>query len=371
MDKIKRNNHSKKQMNSVIIVGASLSGLMAALALSKAGLHVTVIEKVGPQPRSGAVLQVDSGQKDSSNIAQYLRKIASGGLRTSEPWSDIQMRLRKEIESHTNIVLYYDTKVLSTDQQDNKVSVLLENNEKIKADLLVGADGHRSVVRNLVAPTNNQAIFAGYLIWIGIVDEIEIPQKHRPYKHAPNFVMPDGIGDFLLGTILRNTSGKLKAGERRLGWAWYDNTQNELLKELGCVRGNLVHHSLRGKDMPIQNLQELEEKAQKRWEQPWLDVIKHSIATREIMGVPVAEYVPTKIVNKRAVLVGNAAHLPNPLTASGFNASLVDVATLAELIEKNKTLDEALKKYENTRLKEGKRIVLSGQNFSRSFGRKK
>ncbi|WP_311136896.1 FAD-dependent oxidoreductase [Hymenobacter sublimis] len=45
---------------TAIVVGASLAGLMASLALARAGLRVTLVERGSAMPRSGAVLQVDS-----------------------------------------------------------------------------------------------------------------------------------------------------------------------------------------------------------------------------------------------------------------------------------------------------------------------
>jgi heterodisulfide reductase subunit A-like polyferredoxin len=55
---------TKEANGSAIIVGASLSGLMTGIALSRAGVQVTILERAGAKPRSGAVLQVDSGEID-------------------------------------------------------------------------------------------------------------------------------------------------------------------------------------------------------------------------------------------------------------------------------------------------------------------
>jgi len=43
---------------SAVVVGASLSGLMAGIALARAGLNVTILERAGAKPRSGAVLRL-------------------------------------------------------------------------------------------------------------------------------------------------------------------------------------------------------------------------------------------------------------------------------------------------------------------------
>jgi 2-polyprenyl-6-methoxyphenol hydroxylase-like FAD-dependent oxidoreductase len=46
----------------------------------------------------------------------------------------------------------------------------------------------------------------------------------------------------------------------------------------------------------------------------------------------IAEYVPDKLVKGRVALVGDAAHVPTPMTGSGFSASLHDAETLAAAI---------------------------------------
>ncbi|MFB3167238.1 FAD-dependent monooxygenase [Neobacillus sp. 179-C4.2 HS] len=82
--------------------------------------------------------------------------------------------------------------------------------------------------------------------------------------------------------------------------------------------------------------------------------------------------VPENLVKGRIAIVGDAAHLPTPLTASGFNASLQDASTLAECVAKGiqgTGATEALLEYESLRLKNARQIVQSGQSFSQSFGR--
>ncbi|WP_160726102.1 FAD-dependent monooxygenase [Bacillus sp. USDA818B3_A] len=357
---------------SAVVVGASLSGLMTGIALSKAGLKVTILERAGAKPRSGAVLQVDSGEIDRTKTAKFLRELASGGIRSAEAWSSIQFRLRKEVEADSRIDLRYDARVQTVNQDDNSAWVVTDKGETFHGDILIGADGHRSIMRHYVSPHKPNATFAGYLIWVAIVDEKDIPEKHRPSLNAPKFTMPDGIGDFLLGSIIAGADGSTALGDRRLGWAWYDNTQNDLLRRLGCVEGDVVQHSLHAPDIPEQTLIELAEKASNRWAQPWLDAILHSIQTRNLIGTPIAEYVPENLVKGRIAIVGDAAHLPTPLTASGFNASLQDASTLAECIVKGiqgTGASEALLEYESLRLKNARQIVQSGQSFSQSFGR--
>jgi hypothetical protein len=182
-------------------------------------------------------------------------------IRSAEAWSSIQFRLRTEAEGDPRIDLRYDTRVQTVNQDNDSAWVVTDKGETFHGDILIGADGHRSIVRRFVAPHKPNANFAGYLIWVAIVDEKDIPEKSRPSLIAPKFSMPDGIGDFLLGTILAGADGSYALGKRRLGWAWYDNTQNDLLRRLGCVEGSIVRHSLNAPDIPEQTLIELAEKA--------------------------------------------------------------------------------------------------------------
>ncbi|MCM3790185.1 FAD-dependent monooxygenase [Domibacillus indicus] len=357
---------------SALVVGASLSGLMAGITLARAGFIVTILERAAEERRSGAGLQVDSGEIDRNKTAKFLRNLASGGMRSVEAWSSIEFRLRTEAKADPRIDLRYDTRVQTVNQDSDSAWIVTDKGETFRGDILIGADGHRSVVRRHVAPRKPNATFAGYLIWVAILGETDIPEEHRPSLYAPKFTMPDGIGDFLLGSIIAGEDGSYDLGDRRLAWAWYDNTRNDLLRRLGCVEGNVVRHSLNAPDIPEQTLIELAEQASVRWPQPWLAATLHSIQTRNLIGIPIAEYLPDNLVRGRIALVGDAAHVLTPLTAKGFNTSLQDAATLAECVAKGiqgTAAAGALSEYESRRLKIVREIVESGQSFSRSFGR--
>jgi hypothetical protein len=46
----------RERQGTAVIAGASLSGLMSGLALSRAGVDVTMLERAGEFPRTGACL---------------------------------------------------------------------------------------------------------------------------------------------------------------------------------------------------------------------------------------------------------------------------------------------------------------------------
>lgn len=359
--------------HSALIVGGSLSGLMTGIALAREGVAVTILEKVGEEQRQGSGLQVDGGGFDMSKTARLLRNLASGGKRSLQLWSSIESRLRAAALNDYNIDIRYQTKVESIDQDDTSAWVVTEHDEKIHADILIGADGHRSVVRKHISPHHPHSEYAGYIVWvIDTMNESDLPEQSRPINQKTGVSMLNGPHGFLFGSIIENEDGTATPGDRRIGCAWYDNTKSDLLYRLGCVKDNMVHHSLKGPDIPEETINELIDQANTMWHEPWLSATLHAIETRGLTGIPVKEYIPDHLVKGRVAIIGDAAHVPAPITASGFNESLEDAVALGKCVSKGIEGDsaiEALKKYESLRLNKVRRMVQSGQYFGQTFGR--
>ena len=356
-----------KQQDCAVVVGGSLSGLMTAIALSEQGINVTVLEKAKEGTRSGAGLQVDGDSFNQSKIETKLKLLASYGKSTVELWSSIESRLRKEANQDPNIILHYNTRVISVDQDEKSAWAKTQEGQLFKGDILIGADGHRSMVRDKVAPHHSNAEFAGYLVWMASIDENEIPQDKRPDLHGEKVQMLSAKDGFTFGSIVEDENGI-----RRIGCTWYDNTQSDLLYRLGAVRGKIVHHSLDGEDLSKEDIDKLTEQAKNRWSEPWLTTTLHAIRSRSFIGIPIKEYVPQTLINGRFALIGDAAHVPAPITAGGFNESLKDAAVLSKCASKGlqgSNANSTLEKYQSLRLKKVQSMVESGRSFSRSFGR--
>src|SRR3712207_7580452 len=54
--------HHGERPGHAVVIGASLAGLMSALALSRAGLVVTVLERAAAFTRTGAAVAIDAGR---------------------------------------------------------------------------------------------------------------------------------------------------------------------------------------------------------------------------------------------------------------------------------------------------------------------
>ncbi|SET21685.1 FAD-dependent oxidoreductase [Stigmatella erecta] len=96
---------------TAVIVGASLSGLMTGLALSRAGWDVTLLERVGSFPRTGAAIGLDDGL-----LGRLARLAGRPAFPLGPPpvaqqgatWSELHARLRAAAEAAPRLALHHD-----------------------------------------------------------------------------------------------------------------------------------------------------------------------------------------------------------------------------------------------------------------------
>jgi 2-polyprenyl-6-methoxyphenol hydroxylase-like FAD-dependent oxidoreductase len=355
------NTHTSPQAPlDALIVGGSLAGLVTGLALARAGVEVTILERSDPDPQYGGALGVDG-----ADLARVTGVTALGRSSVLVPWTALRAALREAAERHPALRLHHGVPVTEVGQDGDQVWATSRQGDRYTASLLIGADGHRSLVRRHVAPDRPDADFAGYVIWLGMVDDAALPYPGRRPAH---WDLLDSHGDILFGIPIAGADGSTAPNRGRIGWAWYDTTHNDMLEATGAVANGVVQHSVRPHDVPQATLTDLAERA-RRWPRPWRDAILRSIADRQVLGTPIAEYVPVRLAAGRMALVGNAAHVPTPMTGQGFDASLQDAETLAQALTHAAPADvpERLRDYENARLGHVQRLVRGGQQFSRSF----
>ncbi|MEU1776992.1 monooxygenase [Streptomyces sp. SID7760] len=370
---VPRSGNRYERQGAAVVVGASLAGLMTALALSHAGVDVTMLERSGAAPRarkgaalggvSEGLLSRITGSRHSQGGSAPLSSVAPG----VQSWMAVHARLRAAVDADPYIELRPHTIVRSVDQDADSAWVITSDQQTFRGDVVIGADGHGSVVRLGVAPDKPDATFAGYLIWLGLTNESSLASSRRLPRDVD---ILSGEEDYLLGYPLPGPDGSVAPGSRQVGWAWYDASRNDLLRETGSVVGNVVRRSLTSADIPEVTFHELADKAKNLWPSPWREAILDCIERRAVIGTPIAEYVPDKLVNGRLALVGDAAHVPTPMTGSGFSASLHDAESIAAAVSEAMgatPMAQALRGYERERLHSVRSMVQSGQQFSRSF----
>ncbi len=348
--------------SNVVIVGASLAGLMTALALSRHGLRIVLLERSNDIDRTGAALQVGHGLLERLTGHRHAPGSLVSGVQT---WQAVHAGLRSAIAERADIQIMQDARVESVGQDARGAWAITTDRRRFDADVVVGADGYQSVVRHEVSPERPHAVYADYLAWVGFADERAVTAgfpRDLAFLQAGDY--------YMLGFPLPGRDGSSAPGRRRIGWAWYDAGHNAVLRETGAIEGSQVRHSLRPGDMPDALFMELASLARRHWPSPWREAILDCIDTRTILGTPVIEYLPDRLVKGRLCLVGDAAHVATPMTGNGFITAANDAMALAQFLDED-MLDaepeDALLSYESARLDEVRAVVLSGQRFSRDF----
>ena len=363
----------------IAIVGASLTGLTSALACASRGIRTTILERGHGQHQSGSALGVDRALLQRVvGIAPHANRDdppfpVITGYRNALSWQAIHGWLRELALRRPEITILLGTSVRETVQSPTHATAITADGRRIDAAAIVGADGYRSVVRKAVNPDQPHGLYAGYLLWRGLVSEANLPPD-TPWPQNNNGVaLATQTGYRLVAYPVANLSGSLVPGERMISFAWYDPGRANLLRERRCLSASReVLASLGSKQVPRAMLDELRTLAVSMWPNPWQAAVTCAIKQREIFATPVAEYLPKRLVNGRLVVIGDAAHVASPVIGRGFTAGVLDADLLAKSIAPSNTRDSAeisraLADFERNRLPEAQSLVETSMTWSRGF----
>ena len=190
-------------VKNVAIVGAGLGGLATAIALRNQGIEVQVYEKAKEFKEVGGGLGLfpnglnfleaiqpgiveiikNSGCPISKTIG---KNIAGETIRSSSTdkivekygqtivtvwWYRLQQILASFLPDKN---IHLDSRCISFEQNDREVEIYFENGKTAKADLLIGADGLNSAVRNnLIA--DGKPRYLNSISWRAVIqDEHEL-----------------------------------------------------------------------------------------------------------------------------------------------------------------------------------------------------
>lgn len=323
-------------MRTAVIVGGGIGGLAAAIALSRAGWQVQVFEQAPELGEVGAGLTLWPNALralDHIGLGERIRSIglfdATGGIRdrrgrwlirtdTSEldrrfgsavalHRADLHMALA---ESLPDGVLRTGTKITGARLEGDGVVVTHSAGES-KADLLVGADGLRSVVRGQFWPDGDPVYF-GATAWRTVLD--------RPGKQLDMAGEFWGRGEEFGAVQLPKDQVYFFAGAlAEPGVTSPDGELAELRRRFGDWAG------------PIPQL--LSEASPDK-------ILRHDLY-----------YLPKlrSYVHGPVVLIGDAAHAMTPNMGQGACQALEDAVTLGVLAGAGTGIPAALARYDSLR----------------------
>ncbi|WP_280419019.1 FAD-dependent oxidoreductase [Nocardia carnea] len=212
-----------------LVVGAGIAGLAAALRLHRQGWEVVVVERAPARRSSGYLvnlhgpgydaterlglvpalaphdigfftsIMVHADGREKFRLPAAVAEAAVGTRALSIFRGDLESALYDAVAEHADI--RFGTTVHAVTQNAQAVDATLGDGSRIRADLLIGADGVHSRIRELVfGPEAEYLVDLGHMVGA------------FPLEAAPEHV-PDGAGTTFIGP--GRTAGVMNLGPQR------------------------------------------------------------------------------------------------------------------------------------------------------------
>lgn len=322
----------------ILIIGAGISGLAAALGIVNSGHTVSVCEQ-SPEPRAtgGAVTlwnggvgilrwfgvdlagvgaridqletRSETGEKlYTIDVAHASRRL--GHMSLTCPRRLLQQRITEALPAGT---VHYGHRLAAFTHSGSGVRATFEDGTVAEADMLIGADGHRSVVRTSLWGHHPPRL-AGWATWQGLS-----AQRH---------LLPDPNRGLMINGRL-GFCGLLPAGPDTLQW-WFSHPWP------GADKGPALP-TLRTRFG--------------QWADPVPLVLK-PLQEADIEVFPhYTHRVPARWGQGAVTLLGDAAHTMPPIVAQGANQAVEDAWALTVALHESRgrNLPEVLRRFERSR----------------------
>ena len=359
-----------------MVVGGSLGGLAAGISLREAGWEAEIFERsrgelrgrgagIVVQPELLSFLEERGVPREEIGVAAEARQYLDlgGGVARIErrqqlmtSWGVAYRQLRALFPEER---YHQGMNLLGFEGEDGRVVARFEGGGEEPCDLLVGADGTRSVCRSLLLP-GAIPIYAGYVAWRGLVEERDLDLSlARMFSEKFTFFL--GRNTQILCYLIPGPTGELTRGNRLLNWVWYWNVpEGDALDETLTDRNGETHeHSVPQGQVHRELLRNQKAIAEEvlpgvfgrlvaQTDEPFVQVIHD-------LSVP-------RMAFDRACLVGDAAFVPRPHTAASTAKAIANAVALAGSLSRHGNgVEAALKAWEPAQLRLGRRLEEHGR----------
>lgn len=356
----------------ISIVGGGIGGLAAALACSRAGSTIRLFEcsqqftEVGAGIQMGPnvvrVLQgwgLSDALRDVAAFPEHLqvRSASSGaelgvlrlGATTVQRYgaayatihrADLHALLQTALKCSSEVELNLDSELVAFEQGDSGVKMQTASGQQVESDLLIGADGLWSRVRQQLLD-DGVPVATGHLAYRAMVPQKVLPAKLRS-QHITAW----------LGPALHVVQYPVRGGD------W--------LNVVAVVQGEMVG------DIEYWDHAANVVKLRRSMAQTCLPLreLIHAIEHWRLWGLSIRP--PARGANEfargRVALLGDAAHPMLPYLAQGAGMAIEDAQTLAQCLQDDfMPVPDALVRYANARWQRNARVqaraIRNGQIF--------
>jgi 2-polyprenyl-6-methoxyphenol hydroxylase-like FAD-dependent oxidoreductase len=348
----------------VLIIGGGIGGLTLALSLHQAGIACKVFE-AAPQvkPLGVGINLLPHGMRELTELGLQQR-LAEVSVETSElcfynrygqfiyreprgrhagyEWPQLSIHRADLHEILLNCVferLGSDAflpgyKCVSISEKKDHVTIKFENGASVDGSCAIGCDGIHSAVRKQLFPAEGPPGYQGINMWRGVT-------RAKPFLSGSSMAVAGWleIGKMVIYPIRNAVDGR---GNQLVNW----------VAEIQSPRNVMQDWSLPGK---------LEDfyPAFENWRFDWLDCAALIREADMVLEYPMVDRDPLPYWTQgRITLLGDAAHPMYPRGSNGAGQAILDARTLAGCFAKNKNIENALKDYEQKRLKAANDLVL-------------
>jgi salicylate hydroxylase len=342
---------------SIGIVGGGIGGMTAALALLRKGFEVSVFEQAPELLEVGAGLQLSpNGVRilHSLGLSAELMKAAFEPLgkeirlwNTGDTWklfdlgveslerygfpymnvhrNDLHQMLARAVQEASPDTINLNHRFASVERNDSKVTLAFEGKPSQTFDVVIGADGVHSMMREQLFGSG-PVKFTGIVAWRGVIPMEQLPEElRRPV--GVNWIGPGG--HVIHYPIRRGELMNFTSVVERQDW------QVESWSTAGT---NAEFHA----DYPGWN-EEVH---------AYIEAIPQPFKWALLARPPMQHWVEGRIA-----LLGDACHPSLPFLAQGAVMALEDGCILARAFEEFDTIDEALDRYQKIRVPRATKAV--------------
>lgn len=334
-----------------IIIGAGPGGLTAAITLSQAGFEPVIYEQ------ASELREIGSGLTLWPNAMSALEQLglAEAVQAVSLPFPGIAMRswrgellfdvVHQPVENFgvygvaihraellnvllgaiDRTIITLGTRCVSYHQDDQQVSAIFDRGLEASGDILIGADGIKSVIRGQLfeaAPLR----YAGYTVWRGVTQ----------------FQLENQVGLTSMGRGAQ--FGLFPMTQDRVYW-------------FACANALAGDH-----DWDVGRKRELLERF-RDWHEPITAVIaatdESAILRNDIYDLdPLRQW-----SDRRVTLLGDAAHPATPNLGQGVCQAIEDAVVLANCLQEIPEIPLALRAYESRRIPRTSEITMQSRRM--------